>query len=122
MRSWKTRLLMLFTVVAMLIAVSVPALADDDGCIGVGDGFDCIGVSTFDGFSDNCVDDFGNNVCDNFGDNCFDEFGNSDSNCDNFDTFDSQGFDTISVGDLECLTEDGDVDFCVDENGDVVNV
>ena len=109
MRSWRARLLMLVTAAAMLLAISGPAaMADnfrhngdrvffdrnddvdffgfdrhdafDDGCIGVGNGFDCIGV------------DVGNDL--------FDE-----------------DFDTIDVGNLECLVEDGnDVDFCVNED------
>lgn len=41
----------------MLAAVSMPALADG-GCIGVGDGFERIGLFTFGGFGDYCFDGF----------------------------------------------------------------
>jgi hypothetical protein len=40
------------------------------------------------------------------------------------DRNDNEGLDTIRVGDLECLVEDGDdVDFCVNRHtGEIVNV
>ncbi len=121
MSSWKARLLMLLTTMAMILAVSMPTMAQaqtDDGCIGVGSGpddEDCIGILT--GTGDSC--DFNDSNLDGIDDNDFDLDGIND-NCENLD---SSGFDTISVGDVDCFIEDGDeLVFCVDDNGDIVNV
>lgn len=47
MKVWKDRLVMGLTVLAILLVASVPAMAQvGDGCIGVGDADDCIGVAS----------------------------------------------------------------------------
>ncbi len=110
MSSWKARLLMLLATMAMLIAVSVPAMADDldgdgidDDCIGVGGGSEegCIGVYL--GDDDDCdFEDFdgdGNDDDDS-------DLDGIDDDCD----FDDEEDEEDEIDEVCFVYENGDVD------------
>jgi hypothetical protein len=119
MQSWRARLLMLLTVVAMLLAVSGPAAMADIFNHHDNDIFDNHDNRIFDN-NDNRI--FFDNRSDVFDDGCIGTtiFGHCTGveTGDNF--FDNQGLDTINVGPLECLVDEDRVDFCVNDNGNVV--
>ena len=106
---------------AMMVVTAAPAMANDwdDGCVGVVQGGECIGVGSVD-----------NDHLHHFG--VFNDRGLFDHDNDHrglfdhglLDDNDEEDLDTIDVGPLECLVEDGDdVKFCVNEDtGERVHV
>ncbi len=104
MSSWKARLLMLLTTMAMVLAVSMPTVAQaqtDDNCIGVSNGVadsddECIGV--FLGDDDNGDCDFSDLDLNGIDDDDFDVDG-IDDDCDFEDDFsaDFDDCDTVST-------------------------
>jgi hypothetical protein len=113
MKSWKMRLGLVLTMLAMVLAVSIPAMADNDrDCINRGGDRFCE-VDGNDHFRNFDRDDI-RDLCDDFGDEDDCDINDLDDlEADDFGFFDASDID---VDDLRFVCGDDDVDGFVDED------
>ena len=117
MKSWKMRLVLVLTMLAMVLAVSIPAMANNERddvnreCFPFCNGHDDNDRHDFDNFRDFCDD---NDDCD-FDRSDFRDFCDDNDDCDFEDLglLDSSDFE---IGDVQLVCGDNDGDGSVDED------